>query len=78
MKGQMDIMAWLLVATSLIGSYLITKRRVEGFYFWSVSNIGWVAVDLRAGVPAQAALFVMYLGMSIYGAWEWKRKQTLN
>lgn len=71
---SMVVLTWALTALSLAGTVLVIRRRVEGFYLWAVTNIGWVAVDLNAGLPAQAALFGAYLALSVYGVWEWKRE----
>ena len=62
---------WLLVALSLIGTFLVTKRHASGFIFWIVANIGWVVIDYRAGLYSQAALFGAYLALAIYGLYEW-------
>lgn len=70
----MTIITWVLTALSLAGTVLVIRRRVEGFYLWAFTNIGWVVVDIEAGLYAQAALFGAYLALSVYGVWEWRRE----
>lgn len=71
-----SILSWACVAASLAGTLLVTRRRPEGFYLWSVSNAGWIAINWHAGQTAQAALFAAYLALSIYGMWEWRRDRV--
>ncbi len=72
----MEIVAWIITALSLCGVVLNIRRRRECFYLWSVSNIGWVAVDFHAGLYAQTALCGIYFVLSIWGIWGWKDKDA--
>ena len=67
------VITWLLAILSLYGVVLNIQKRPSCFYIWSVTNAGWVFIDALAGVYAQAALFTIYLGLSLYGAWDWNR-----
>lgn len=66
-------LSWTLTLISVLGTLLIIRRRVSGFYLWTISNLGWIVIDWQAGINAQAVLFVIYLATSIYGAWEWHK-----
>jgi nicotinamide riboside transporter PnuC len=61
---------------SLVGAYLNAKKNLYSFIIWSVANIFWVIYDLSVGAYFQAALFVCYLSMNIYGFYCWKVKDT--
>lgn len=65
---------WIITLMAIGGVVLNIKRRVEGFYLWTISNIGFVAVDYNAGLYAQAVLFVVYTGLSVWGIIEWRKK----
>jgi len=69
---MMSWMPWLTAAISIIGTVLVIRKRLSGFYLWCVSNIVWVWIDINAEQYAQAVLFTVYLGLSVFGAWEWK------
>jgi nicotinamide riboside transporter PnuC len=68
---------WIITAMSVTGVVLNVKKRRICFLVWIVANGGWIFVNLRHGIYAQAGLFVIYTGLSIWGWFEWgkKRKQ---
>lgn len=72
----MNIFTWVLMALSIAGTLLVIRRRVSGYYLWVISNIGWIAVDIHKGVHAQALLFFIYLGLSVYGIWEIRKHSS--
>jgi nicotinamide riboside transporter PnuC len=58
---------------SLAGVVLNIHRRRACFAIWAVTNASWTVVDLYHGVWAQACLQAVYVGLSFYGLWHWKR-----
>ena len=67
---------WIITLMAIAGVVLNVKRRIEGFYLWTISNIGFVVVDYYAGLNAQAVLFIVYTGLSIWGIIEWRKKDV--
>lgn len=65
-------MTWLLAATSLLGVALNIRKDRRCFALWLATNATWAVVDLRAGLPAQAALMAVYAGLAVYGWVAWK------
>lgn len=65
---------WLITALSIIGAVLNAQKKLSGFYVWLVSNAGWVAYDLYIKNYPQAALFMVYFGISIYGIIIWLKE----
>jgi nicotinamide riboside transporter PnuC len=58
-----------------IGGVLLNNhRRRECFYIWLLSNLGWMIVDIQAGLNVQALLFMTYFCLSVHGLWKWKYK----
>ncbi|MGE4297436.1 MAG: nicotinamide mononucleotide transporter [Desulfovibrionaceae bacterium] len=68
-----SVLTWVLTAMSLTGIVLNIKKNRKCFLIWIVANMGWIVVNLRHGIQAQALLFVVYTGMSIWGFVEWGR-----
>jgi len=66
-------MTWILTILSIIGVILNIKKKRLCFLIWAITNFGWMVVDWRAGLPAQAALFAVYLGLALWGLWEWRK-----
>jgi nicotinamide riboside transporter PnuC len=65
-----------LIATilSLLGNFLIIKKKRIGFISWIISNILWIIVNLISipNIP-QIIMFLVYTGISIYGWIKWKQ-----
>ena len=71
--NRMEILIWFLTALSIVGVWLNIKKNIWGFYLWLIGDIGWVYIDLKAGLTGQAVLFVVYSGLCIYGIYEWRK-----
>jgi nicotinamide riboside transporter PnuC len=69
----MTLFPWLVSALALVGVVLNIKKRASCFAIWTITNIAWTVIDLRAGLEAQAALFAIYSGLSVYGLVEWTK-----
>lgn len=68
-----SLLSWSLVALSIAGTVLNARKDTRGFYLWGAANVGWIAVDLKAGLYPQAALFGIYLGLCVYGLYKWRK-----
>lgn len=69
----LDILTWVLTCTSVTAVVLNIKKKRFSFLIFLAANAGWIAVNLAKGIPAQAALFVVYSGLSVWGFIEWGR-----
>ena len=69
------VFPWALTILSIIGAILNIKKRRSGFAVYTVANIGWIAVNIYYGIYAQAALFVVFTGLSTWGWIEWGHKK---
>jgi len=65
---------WIITVISLVGVVLNIRQDRRCFYLWAVTNSSWMAVDFINGLHAQAAMFFVYLVLSIWGIWSWKKK----
>ena len=64
----------ILTLASICGAVLNARGDVRGFYCWLFTNAAWAIVAIYMGIYAQAALWIIYLGISIYGIRKWRRK----
>ncbi|MEW5772979.1 MAG: nicotinamide mononucleotide transporter [Thermodesulfobacteriota bacterium] len=69
----LDVFTWLLTCTSVTAVVLNIKKKRVCFLVFLAANSGWIAVNLLKGIPAQATLFVIYSGLSLWGFIEWGR-----
>lgn len=70
-----DMFEWMLTLLSLLGTFYNIQKKVEGWYIWTISNIGWMISFILKGMPAEATLFAAYLVLSIYGCVKWRKKK---
>jgi len=67
---------WFLTTLSLIGVILNTHQDRRCFYIWIVTNTSWAAVDFYKGIYAQATMFLLYLALSIWGIFKWRKPKA--
>lgn len=65
---------WMFAILSIIGVILNIQKKPSGFIFYTISNIGWVGVNMYYEIYAQAVLFMVFTVLSIYGWWRWSQK----
>lgn len=68
-----ELISWLATLLSVIGVILNARKKVSGFYYWSVANVCWIVINFSQAMYAQAALFVFYFGVCIYGIRAWRQ-----
>lgn len=69
----MTFLTWAATSIAIIGSLLNSCKRVEGFFFWIVSNSLYVYINLKLGIPAQAVLFLFNILICLMGIIAWKK-----
>jgi nicotinamide riboside transporter PnuC len=63
---------WTLALVSLVGVVLNVRKDRRCYLLWLGSNLAWAEVDLRAGLPAQASLMLVYAGLAVWGWLAWR------
>ena len=63
---------WLVTLASLIGTVANIYKKAWGFAVWLVTSATWTVVDYRMGNYPQAALFFVYMLLSVWGLWKWR------
>ena len=69
-----EIFKWFITFASLTGTVLNIKKKKFCFIIWFFTNICWTFIDLVHGVYAQSFLQFVYVGLSVWGIIEWRRK----
>jgi nicotinamide riboside transporter PnuC len=64
--------SWILALIAIIGVVLNIQKKPSGFIFYTISNIGWILVNLYYEIYAQMFLFSVFTVLSIYGWISWK------
>lgn len=64
-------------ATAFTGMWLMTKKKVESWYWWIATNIASIPLYFVKHYVFTSVYYVVLLIMAIFGLFEWmKRKQT--
>ena len=58
---------------SLVAQYLLARKFLQNWIFWIVVDLVAIPLYIYKGLYVVAALFVVYLGICIYGYWSWKK-----
>lgn len=66
--------SWLLTALSIYAAYLNVKKKRICFMLYTVSNIGWIIINIYFEIYSQALLFLIFTGLSTYGWIEWGKE----
>jgi nicotinamide mononucleotide transporter len=67
---------WVVTAASLAGTILNIKKKRICFSIWLVTNSLWCAYDFHIGAYAQSSLFLIYVGLAIWGIIEWRKERA--
>lgn len=62
---------WLITIAAIIGTVANIYKKQWCFIIWLVTNFLWMAIDAAAGLYSQAALFAVYLLLSVWGLYQW-------
>ena len=65
---------WLITGISLLATIANIKRMPVCFPIWIGTNFIWAIYDYQIGATAQASLGAIYVGLAIWGIWEWRKR----
>jgi nicotinamide mononucleotide transporter len=64
-------------ATAFTGMWLMTKKKVESWYWWILTNIASIPLYYVKGYALTSVYYLILLVMAIVGLIEWKRRAHL-
>jgi len=68
-----------IVSASFIAQILMTRKKVECWYFWTIPvNISAVLLYWRASVPAFSFLYLIFLVNAVFGWRQWRRSAHVD
>lgn len=73
-KGILEAVGWSLMCISLVGTVLNSQMKVSGFYFWLVSNTGFMLSNWYKCDYPQVALFLINNIVCVIGIVSWVKK----
>ena len=61
-------------ATAFTGMWLMTKKKVESWYWWIATNIASIPLYFVKGLVFTSVYYFVLLIMAIAGLMEWKKR----
>ena len=64
---------------SLVGAFFNARKKIVGFYIWTLSNIFWILLNVHLyiqgnpEVVSQIIMFLIYSILNFYGIYQWKK-----
>jgi nicotinamide riboside transporter PnuC len=71
---MLHLLPWTLTLVSITGAILNVLRKRASFFLYTVANIGWICINIYHSIYAQATLFAVFTGLSIWGWIEWGKQ----
>jgi nicotinamide mononucleotide transporter len=65
-------------ATAFTGMWLMTKKKVESWYWWIATNISSIPLYFAKQFVFTSIYYFILLIMAIYGLMEWKRRLSVS
>ncbi len=65
-------------ATAFTGMWLMTKKKVESWYWWIATNIASIPLYFVKHYVFTSVYYVVLLLMAVFGLFEWMKKAKLN
>ncbi|MGH7711586.1 MAG: nicotinamide riboside transporter PnuC [Gemmatimonadaceae bacterium] len=63
----------VLVVTSLVAQWLMTRKVLENWILWIAVDVVYVPMFLSRNLPATAVLYAVFLVLAVLGFIEWRR-----
>lgn len=61
-----------IMVMSMVAMTLLTKKKIEAWYFWIVADITCVFLFLKSGTIFLAIEYLIFLGIATYGLINWR------
>ena len=65
-------------ATAFTGMWLMTKKKVESWYWWIATNIASMPLYFVKGYVFTSVYYFVLLIMAVFGLIEWRKRATLK
>jgi nicotinamide mononucleotide transporter len=65
-------------ASAYTGMWLMTKKKVESWYWWIATNIASIPLYFVKGLVFTSVYYIVLLVMAVFGLTEWRKRKNLN
>ncbi len=71
-----DIFGWIGNVFIVLGSFLITKKRIEVFYSHIIGNLFYAILGFMTKTYSIIGLTVILISISLYGIYNWRKQNV--
>jgi len=71
MDSVLAKLMWVVTVACIIGTFANAKRKRWSFIVWIAADVCLVAYNAYTKSYAEATLWLVYIGISVYGYREW-------
>ena len=65
-------------ATAFTGMWLMTRKKVESWYWWIATNIASIPLYFVKGLVFTSVYYCILLVMAVFGLFEWKKRALIK
>ena len=73
-EGAIPLADAFASATAFTGMWLMTRKKVESWYWWIATNISSIPLYFVKGLVFTSVYYIVLLFMAIWGFVEWKKR----
>ncbi|MCY4128450.1 MAG: nicotinamide riboside transporter PnuC [Gammaproteobacteria bacterium] len=67
-----------ILVLSLVAMWFTAHKYIENWFIWFVVNVGTVTLYALSGLWGFMALYIVYIGMAIWGYLQWRQSMAEN
>ncbi|MBW1779366.1 MAG: nicotinamide mononucleotide transporter [Deltaproteobacteria bacterium] len=71
---MIEAVMWCVTVAAIVGTIANAKQKIWCFPIWITTNLAFTGYSVYKVAYPQAALFLVYAGLAIYGWVTWSRK----
>lgn len=64
-------------AISLVAQVLLSRRNIENWLLWIGVDVAYVGMYWHRHLYLTSGLYIVFLGLAIYGYWQWRREMAV-
>lgn len=75
--GSVPTVEAAILTGSILAQFLLDRKKIETWYVWAAINVLAIFTYFNAGAYLAALQFVIFLGNTIYGYYDWNKSKNV-
>lgn len=73
-KAAFPIIDSFIMILSIVATILLAKKKIENWYLWIAVDIVCVGLYFKKGIYFLSLEYLIFLGLSLYGLYNWRKQ----